>query len=100
MLTKLTGIFMDYSKDNKNIEVYTKNKYNGIIAFNINGYNSTSVGDILNEKYGIAVRTGLHCAPLLHKEIGTLNMGAVRVSFGFNNTEKEVYKLINALEKF
>ena len=54
------------------------------------------VADLLNE-HDICVRAGLHCAPLVHKKLGTLNRGAVRVSLDHFNTFEEVDKLIECL---
>ena len=59
---------------------------------------SSLVADILNEKFNICVRAGLHCAPLIHKKLNTINSGAVRVSIDFNNTEQEINYLIDALK--
>ena len=53
--------------------------------------------DILNKKYDIAVRSGLHCAPLMHNFLGTLEKGAVRISIGYNNTDADAEKLIEAV---
>ena len=45
----------------------------------------------------IALRAGLHCAPLAHKSAGTLNTGTVRASFGWDSTEEDAEKLLLAL---
>lgn len=51
-------------------------------------------------KYGdIAVRTGLHCAPLAHETIGTMPMGTVRFSFGYFNTKHEIDTAVAAIKK-
>jgi glutamine synthetase len=47
---------------------------------------------------GICVRGGLHCAPLAHRTLGTLEGGAVRISFGEDNTEKEIRRMGQVLE--
>ncbi len=83
----------------KNVEVYTADgASSGVIAFNIAGLSSSDVGNILNEKYDIAVRTGLHCAPLIHNHLGTLERGAVRVSIGYDNTVGDAEKLLKAVK--
>ncbi len=86
---------------NKNIILYTKPPvYNWtapVLPFNVVGKESGETAGILNE-YGIAVRSGLHCAPTAHKVIGTLPYGCVRVSFGVFNTVSETDKLINVLK--
>ncbi len=77
-------------------------KYNvmpTIACFNIDGLNSATVGDILGEQYDIAVRCGLHCAPLCHKFYGTLNTGAVRASLSYHNTAAEVEFFIKAVSE-
>ena len=45
------------------------------------------------------IRAGYHCAPLAHKALGTDNGGAVRVSFGYYNTVKDVEKITDAVYK-
>lgn len=80
-------------------------KYNilpSIVCFNLENVNAASVGDILNEQYNIAVRCGLHCAPLCHKFYGTLQTGAVRASLSYHNTMEEVeffLKAVNEISK-
>ena len=51
---------------------------------------SAEVGMILWEDYGISIRSGGHCAPLMHKALGTEKTGAVRFSFSYFNTEEEI----------
>ena len=60
---------------------------------------SGEVSDILSEDYGIATRPGAHCAPRLHKALGTEEQGAVRFSFGWYNTEEEADAAVNALRE-
>lgn len=77
-------------------------KYNvlpSIVCFNISNIDSATVGDILNEQYDIAVRCGLHCAPLCHRYYGTLNTGAVRASLSYNNTTEEVEFFVKAVSE-
>jgi selenocysteine lyase/cysteine desulfurase len=54
------------------------------------------VADFLSKK-GIAVRAGLHCSPLAHQSIGTLEIGTVRVSPSFFNNKSDIYALIDAV---
>ena len=82
----------------KNVEVYTPvGTDTGVISFNIKNLDSAETSDILNNKYDIAVRSGLHCAPLMHNFLGTLEKGAVRISIGYNNTDADAEKLIEAV---
>jgi len=84
----------------KRVKIYSDlSNLTGIVSFNLGEYNSMEVGDILNEQYDIALRTGLHCAPLTHKYYGTENRGMVRVSLGIDNTYKEIDFFINALKE-
>lgn len=64
-----------------------------VVSFNIEGIDSSVVGEKLNEAE-IAVRTGYHCAALIHKSIGTEYMGTVRISPGCFNTSKDIEELI------
>ena len=66
--------------------------------FNLKGKDSAFVASALAER-DIAVRGGLHCAPLAHRYLGTSERGAVRVGIGTDNTERDIYMLVAALEK-
>jgi cysteine desulfurase family protein len=65
-------------------------KNSGIIALLIEGMDSSEVGNLLDSRYHIAVRSGFHCAPLAHKSLGTQKTGLVRISLGYFNTLDEV----------
>lgn len=86
----------------KSIKLYSlikKDKNSGILAINIDGFDSSEVVDILSQKYKIAARGGLHCAPLAHETLGTSARGIVRFSLGCFNTIKEIDYTIEALRK-
>lgn len=70
-----------------------------IVSLNLGENDSAEVSDWLWEDYHIAVRAGAHCAPLMHKALGTEQQGAVRFSFSYFNTEKEVDMAIKALKE-
>lgn len=70
-----------------------------IVTLNIRDYDSAVVADILYNDYGIAVRPGAHCAPLMHEALGTTEQGAVRFSFSPFNTEEDVLSAIKAVEE-
>ena len=76
--------------------VYGKNL--GIVTFNMKNLNSEILCQYLND-YGICVRGGLHCAPSVHKKLGTLKSGAVRVSMSHFSTENDIYRLYRALKR-
>jgi len=70
-----------------------------VVPINIKNEDSSEISYILDEYYNIAVRPGLHCAPMAHKTIGTFEQGVVRFSFGPFNTFKDVEVGIEALRK-
>ena len=70
-----------------------------IVSVNVGDADSAIVSDILWEDYGICVRAGAHCAPLMHRALGTTEQGAVRFSFSYFNTEKEVEQAACALRE-
>ena len=71
----------------------------GISLFNIRGMECEEAAARLNRDYGIAVRSGYHCAGLAHKTIGTWNTGGVRLSVGPFNTRRELRAAAEAVWK-
>ena len=71
----------------------------GIVSLNIGAEDSAQISDILWEDYEICVRAGAHCAPLMHKALGTVEQGAVRFSFSYYNTIEEIDIAIQALRE-
>lgn len=69
-----------------------------VIALNHSTIDSAELAFRLEQEYGIAVRAGAHCAPLMHRALGTEQIGAVRFSFSHFNTENEVDIALNVLE--
>lgn len=70
-----------------------------VVSFSLPGRDPSSVGHILDSQFDIAVRTGLHCAPLAHKTIGTFPEGTVRVSPGIFNCQEDIDALLEAVQK-
>lgn len=70
-----------------------------VISINIGDMDPGEVTFLLDSKYGIATRSGIHCAPLAHKTIGTLEQGAIRFSLGYFNTKADIDKAIEALKE-
>ncbi|OFX77620.1 MAG: hypothetical protein A2X12_06280 [Bacteroidetes bacterium GWE2_29_8] len=68
-----------------------------IFAFNISGLSPDDVSYILEHSFNIIVRSGLHCAPLIHKYIGTSPDGCVRASFSHLNTMEEIDNFVKAI---
>lgn len=77
--------------------ISTKNR-GAVLSLNVDGYDSSEVGYILNKK-GIAVRTGYHCAALIHGILGTTQVGTVRISPGYFNTYEEMEDIIKVLRE-
>ena len=76
---------------------FPKNEYVGIVSCLIDGISSDSAGKIF-DKVGIAVRTGLQCAPLAHEFAGTYPAGTIRFSVSYFTTEHDFQELISALD--
>ena len=70
-----------------------------IVTLNIRDYDSAEVADALSADYGIASRAGAHCAPRMHRALGTVEQGAVRFSFSFFGTEAEADAAIAAVRE-
>ena len=70
-----------------------------IVSLNVRDYDSGEVSDALSTQYGIATRPGAHCAPLMHKALGTVEQGAVRFSFSHYNTMEEIKIAVSALQE-
>ena len=99
---KLAKRFFDGIKDLPEVTVYgdwQNSERTAIVSVNLGTEESGQVSDWLWEDYGIAVRAGAHCAPLMHKALGTEKQGAVRFSFSYFNTEEEVDAAIQALKE-
>lgn len=96
-IARLAGELMEYLKV-LGAEIYTKDPTLGVVSFNLKGKESSFVADMLSER-DFAVRGGLHCAPLAHKWLKTDTRGAVRASIGADNTDKEIYAFVAALER-
>ena len=70
-----------------------------IVSLNVRDYDSGEVSDALSEQYGIATRPGAHCAPLMHRALGTVEQGAVRFSFSHYNTMEEIKIAVSVLRE-
>lgn len=70
-----------------------------VVSFLFKGENSQKIGDILDKKYDIASRAGLHCSPDAHIALGTFEPMLVRFSFSYYNTKEEIDQALNALNE-
>ena len=99
---ELTKYLIDKLKKTRNVHLFIPDDNDdifGMVSIGINNYSSDDVGSILDDEYNICVRTGYHCAPLVHDFIGSLEYnGTVRISLNYFNTKNDVDLLISALE--
>ncbi len=71
-----------------------------VMSFNIDGLEASESGTMLDVDYGIACRTGLHCAPLVHEQLGTARIkGSVRFGIGPFNTEDHILAAAKAVSE-
>ncbi len=98
IIEKTQQIILDGLNKINGVKVYSQPNLSGVIAFNIHEKDSGEVADELSQKYDIAVRGGLQCAPLMHKWLGTTEQGIVRASVSCATTQEDCYALINAVE--
>ncbi|MCL1873007.1 MAG: aminotransferase class V-fold PLP-dependent enzyme [Clostridiales bacterium] len=99
---QLASMFYEGIKNLERIKIYgdfSTNDRLPIVSLNIDGMTSAELAERLWTGYDIAIRAGSHCAPLLHKRLGTAEMGMVRFSFSYFNTEEEIQKGVLALKE-
>jgi len=92
-----------YSKLKKveNLIIYSNDNYNKgpLFSFNINYLDPSDVSYILYNSYEVITRVGLHCAPLIHKNLNTLNKGTVRISLSYYTTYSEIDDFIKIIHE-
>ncbi len=99
----LTQYLQGKLNDIKDVLLYSdknENEQTGIVSFVVNGYKSDEIGQILDEDFDIAVRTGYHCAPYIHKYLkDEKTLGTIRVGIGRFTTENDIDKLVDAIRE-
>jgi cysteine desulfurase/selenocysteine lyase len=100
---KLTTLLRDGLKDVEGLTFYCQDdleNHIGIFLFNIEGLEAADTGTILDVDHNIASRTGLHCSPLVHKQLGIDKIhGGVRFGIGPFNTEEHIKTAIQAVKE-
>lgn len=100
---RLTAMLRDGLKDVAGVTLYCQEDlldHISVFLFNVDGLEALNTGTILDVDYNIASRTGLHCAPLVHEQIGTADIhGAVRFGIGPFNTDKHIETAIQAVKE-
>jgi cysteine desulfurase family protein len=77
-----------------------RNRHISIVSFTVERFSAEDVGMILDEEFGIAVRTGYHCAPFIHRYLkDESTLGTVRVGLGRFNTKEDIDALIKAINQ-
>ncbi|MDK2564534.1 aminotransferase class V-fold PLP-dependent enzyme [Romboutsia sedimentorum] len=97
---KLCEYMLNKLEEVPNIIVYgikDSKKRAAVIAINIGNMDSGEITFLLDSQYQIATRSGIHCSPLAHQTLGTLEQGVVRFSLGYFNTESDIDEAIRAL---
>ena len=99
---ELMGRMIDGLAEIKGVRVYGPDhldKRIGIVPLTFERYWPPDAARILDSRYGIAARAGLHCSPLAHRTIGTIETGALRFSLSYLNSEDDVDYLIECLKE-
>jgi len=90
-------------KSIKGVSIYgceTLENHLSTITINVKGIEAGNVGIMLDVDHNIATRTGLHCAPLVHQQLGLVQIhGGVRFSIGVFNTKEEIDQAVTAVDK-
>lgn len=97
---KLTKYALQRLETVKDIEIYGPKdceKILSVISFNIKNKRPEDISTILDQKYDIMLRAGLHCAPTAHSVINTKDRGSLRIGIGYFNTKDDIDKLVEAL---
>lgn len=97
---ELTEMLLDGLREIKGIKIYgphNSKRQTAVIAFNIDDVDCGELSMQLDYQYGIVTRSGLHCTPLGHQTIGTLESGSCRLSPGYFTTKEEIEMVIKAV---
>jgi cysteine desulfurase family protein len=88
-------------KDIRGITIYgpaDSRRQTSVLSFNLAGLDCGELSFLLDKDFGIITRSGLHCAPLAHKTIGTQDQGTCRASLSYFNTREEIEAFLEALK--
>ncbi|MBN1223024.1 MAG: aminotransferase class V-fold PLP-dependent enzyme [Candidatus Aminicenantes bacterium] len=100
---QLTTMLRDGLQNVEGVTLYCQDDLSdhiSVFLFNVDGLEALNTGTMLDVDYDIACRTGLHCAPLVHEQLGTAEIhGAVRFGIGPFNTETHIEAAIQAVKE-
>ena len=97
-LKKITGVTLYGGTAFQNNDHVREDRQIGLFSATVRGISSEDLSAILDADFDIAVRSGLHCAPLAHEELGTGELGTIRFSLGQYTTEAEIEQTIEAMK--
>ena len=101
---KLIKLAYNGLKNNKRIKLYTSAPETvdlaPVLSFTVIGKNSEDIASYLSSKFDIAVRAGLHCSPLAHKHMGTIDEGTVRISPSVFTNEAQIKRFLYAIKNY
>lgn len=98
-LLDYTTKLIDGLSNIKGCKSYSSPNKAGIVSFELEGIASADLADLLNKEYDVAVRGGLHCAPLMHKYLGTEENGLLRASLSVQNSGREIDYFLKAISR-
>lgn len=98
---RICTYFIEKVKQISNVEILCEENTNrcALVSLRLHGIASEEAMDLLSQNYDICVRGGIHCAPLLHKQLHTETCGLLRFSFSKDNTIEEVDIALKALQE-
>ncbi len=99
---ELTGLMLQGFGEIDGVSIYgpaDEKLQAAVVSINIADKDSGEMSYILDKLYGIATRSGLHCAPLAHRTMGTFERGTIRFSLGYFNTREEIMTAIRAVKE-
>ena len=100
---KLTRMLRDGLAEIPGVILYCQDdlaNHIAVMSFNVEGVDAANVGTMIDVDYDIACRTGLHCAPRVHDQLGTTEIhGAVRFGIGPFNTEEHIHTAVEAIRE-
>lgn len=98
---ELTQYFIKRLKEVEMVKIYgpqDATKQAAVVSINIGEEDSSEMAYIFDQMFEIAVRSGLHCAAMAHKTIGTFEQGTIRFGMGYFNKEEEIDVVIEAIK--
>ena len=98
---ELLDYLIEHLKNVDGVKMYLppREKHSSILSVNLEGYKADDVGTILDSDFDIAVRTGYHCAPFIHKWLKDEEyLGTVRIGIGRFNTKTDIDAFVAAVK--